>query len=102
MNIQNLVNTTLATQMNTLGGETITVDSTAIIAVPADVDTNRDLMGGSRETRDMTYQYPTIKGQELRKGMQVQAQDKEWKIDSFQRGRAMTTLMLIEPNRVEE
>jgi len=88
--------------MTTLGGESITVDSDTIIAVPADVDTNRDLMGGSRETRDMTYQYPTIKGQELRKGMQVQAQDKEWKIDSFQRGRAMTTLMLIEPNRVEE
>jgi len=88
--------------MTTLGGETITVNSTTIIAVPADVDTNRDLMGGSRETRDLTYQYPTIKGQELRKGMQVQAQGKEWKIDSFQRGRAMTTLMLIEPNRVEE
>ena len=102
MNIQNLVNTTLAGQMTTLGGETITVDSTAIIAVPAEVDSDRELMGGSREQRDLTYQYPTISGQELRKGMQVQAQNKEWKIDTFQRGRAMTTLMLVEPNRVEE
>ena len=88
--------------MATLGGEKITVDSDTIVAVPAEVDSDRDLMGGSREQRDLTYQYPTISGQELRKGMQVQAQGKSWKIDTFQRGRAMTTLMLIEPNRVEE
>lgn len=88
--------------MATLGGESITVDSDTIVAVPAEVDSDRELMGGSREQRDLTYQYPTISGQELRKGMQVQAQGKEWKIDTFQRGSAMTTLMLIEPNRVEE
>jgi len=88
--------------MTTLGAESITVDSKTIVAIPAEVDSDRDLMGGSRESRDIAYQYPSIKSQKIRKGMQVQAQGKEWKISTFQRGVAMTTLILIEPNRVEE
>ena len=102
MNIQNLVNKVLLNKTAKLGGEKINVNGSDILAVPGETRITRELMGGSREEREVDYQYPTIKGQELRKGMQVQAQGKEWKIDTFQRGRAMTTLMLIEPNRVEE
>ena len=88
--------------MGQLGAIDITIDSHKVKAIPAEAQHDRELMGGSREEREIDYQFPTIKGLELRKGMAVEAEGKEWKIDSFQRGRAMTTITIIEPNRVEE
>jgi len=101
MNIQQIVSKAIANQMATLGGHAITIDSDTIQAIPAEVDTDQELMGGSRESREINYEFPTIKNLHLRKGMQVQAQDREWKIESFRRGEAMTSIRLIEPNRVE-
>ena len=43
-----------------------------------------------------------ISFQPSKKGMKVKANGKGWKISNFQRGKAMTTVTLIEPNRVEE
>ena len=102
MDIQKQVNRVLGSQLAKLGADTITVDGKKIQAIPAEVETDRELMGGSREEREIDYQFPTIKGRKYRKGMAVQAQGQQWKIDSFQLGKAMTTLRITEPNRIEE
>lgn len=88
--------------MKSLGAEIIILDGKEVYAVPAEVDSDRDLMGGSREKRDIDYQFPTDSKIRIRKGMAVKAGGKKWKLTNFQRGRAMTTLSLIEPNRIEE
>lgn len=85
-----------------LGGHSIYVGSEKIQALPAEVDNDREIMGGSRHTRDVDYEFPTIKGLKLRTGLSVKASGKKWKIDSFSIGVAMTTIRLIEPNRIEE
>ena len=100
MNIQNLVNKVLLNKTAKLGGEKINVNGSDILAVPGETRITRELMGGSREEREVDYQYPTIKGLNLKKGMSVVAQGQKWKIESYQRGTAMTTLTLIEPNRI--
>jgi hypothetical protein len=100
MNIQNLVNKVLLNKTAKLGGEKINVNGSDILAVPGETRITRELMGGSREEREVDYQYPTIKGLKLKKGMSVAAQGQKWKIESYQRGTAMTTLTLIEPNRI--
>jgi len=102
MNIQKIVNKTIASIQGKLGAEKITVGGQVVDAIPAEAQHDRNLMGGSREEREIDYQFPTVKNLKLRKGMAVSAQDKKWKIESFQRGRAMTTITVIEPNRVEE
>lgn len=102
MDIQNKVNRVIGSQMQKLGAHTITVDGKKILAIPAEVEIDRELMGGSREEREIEYQFPTIRGRKYRKGMAVQAQGQQWKIDSVTHGKAMTTLRIIEPNRVEE
>lgn len=85
-----------------LGAEYITIGSTKVSAVPAEVTHDRGLMGGSREEREIEYQFPTVDKLKLKKGMAVKAQSRSWKIERFQRGRAMTTITIIEPNRIEE
>ena len=92
----------MAQQLGKLGAESITVDGEKLDAIPAEVEIDRELMGGSREERDIDYQFPTTKNRKFRKGMSVIAQGQKWKIQSISRGKAMTTLRLIEPNRVEE
>ena len=87
--------------MTTLGAHKVTIDGRSLQAIPAEVDTDRDLMGGSRESREIDYQFPTVSGLKLRKGMAVKSQGKTWKIDSFRQGTGMTTIRLIEPNRVD-
>ena len=87
--------------MTTLGAHKITINGSAFDAIPAELDTDRDLMGGSRESREIVYEFPTIKGLSLKKGMAVKGQGKSWKIDSFRTGTGMTSIRLIEPNRVE-
>ena len=100
MNIQNLVNKVLLSKTAKLGGEKINVNGSDILAVPGEARITRELMGGSREEREVDYQFPTTKGLKLKKGMSVTAQGQKWKIESYQRGTAMTTLTLIEPNRI--
>ena len=102
MNIQNKVKAVMQNVLGQLGAENITIASRTVSAIPAEVDVDRELMGGSREEREINYQFPTIKGLKLKKGMAVKADDHDWKISNFQRGKAMTTITLIEPNRVEE
>jgi len=85
-----------------LGAVNIYVGGEKIKAIPAEVDHDRDLMGGSRGTREVEYTFPTIKGLRLRKGLAVTSDNVIWKIDSFSKGAAMTTIRLIEPNRIEE
>ena len=88
--------------LDKLGAVNIHVGGVKIKALPAEVDHDRDIMGGSRGTRDIDFEFPTMKGLQLRKGMAVKADGKKWKIDSFSKGVAMTTLRLIEPNRIDE
>jgi len=102
MNIQNKLKTVMGNVLGKLGAEYITIGSEKVSAIPAEVDHDRELMGGSREEREIQYQFPTVDKLKLKKGMTVKAQRRSWKIDSFQRGRAMTTVTLIEPNRIEE
>lgn len=102
MNIQKRLNQIMQNNLAKLGAHTIYVGSEKIEALPAEVDHDRDLMGGSRNSREVEYEFPTIKGLRLRKGLAVKADGKKWKIDSFSKGVAMTTLRLIEPNRIEE
>jgi hypothetical protein len=102
MDIQNKVKAVMGNILGKLGAEFITIESRKISAIPAEVDVDRELMGGSREEREIDYQFPTIKDLKLKKGMKVKANGKGWKISNFQRGKAMTTETLIEPNRVEE
>ena len=92
----------MQTNLAKLGSESIYVGGQMIQALPAEVDHDRDIMGGSRHSRDVDYEFPTIKDLKLRKGLAVKADGKKWKIDSFSKGVAMTTLRLIEPNRIEE
>ena len=102
MNIQNKVKAVIGNVLGKLGAEYITIGSEKISAIPAEVDHDRELMGGSREEREIEYQFPTVDKLKLKKGMAVKAQRRSWKIDRFQRGRAMTTVTLIEPNRIED
>ena len=102
MSIQKKVNSVLSRQLKTLGGEIVIIEGQEVLAIPAEVDTNSGLMGGSREQRDIDYQFPTQRKIKVKKGMGVEAAGKKWKIDNFQRGTAMTTIRLIEPNRMEE
>ena len=102
MDIQSKVKAVIAKQLARLGAETITVNGKNIDAIPAEIDSRRELMGGNREERQILYQFPTDSKMKLRTGMQCKAQGKDWKIDSVEKGKAMTTLTLIEPNRVEE
>lgn len=97
-----MLNKVMVKQMARLGAEPITIDGTEVFAVPAEVDSDRDLMGGSRDKRDLDYQFPTRQDLKIRKGATVEADGKKWKIENFRRGRAMTTISLIEPNRIEE
>jgi hypothetical protein len=102
MNIQQKVKSVLSRQMGSLGAEKIEIDGQTIYAIPAEVDTDRDMMGGSRENRDVDYQFPTDDNIKLRKGAAVNACGKKWKVENFRQGRAMTTISLIEPNRIQE
>jgi hypothetical protein len=79
----------------------VTINGSTIQAIPAEVDTDRELMGGSRESREIVYEFPTIAGLKLKKGMAVKSQGKSWKIESFRKGTSMTSIRLIEPNRVD-
>jgi len=101
MNIQEEVKKMLTQSMTTLGAHKITINGSSIDAIPAEVDTDRDLMGGSRESREVIYEFPTIKGLSLKKGMAVKGQGKSWKIESFRTGTGMTSIRIIEPNRVD-
>ena len=102
MDIQKQVNKFISQHSKKLGAETIVIDGKAVQCIPADVDTDRNLMGGSREERDLDLAFATIQSLKLRKGMHIEAMGKKWKIDTFRRGRSMTTIRLIEPNRIEE
>lgn len=92
----------MAQQLAKLGAETITVNGKNLQAIPAEVDSRRELMGGNREEREIIYEFPTVNDMKLKTGMLCTAQGQSWKIQSVERGRAMTRLTLIEPNRVEE
>lgn len=92
----------MAQQLTKLGAETITVNGQNMQAIPAEIDSDRELMGGSREERQILYQFPSNAKLKLRTGMLCKAQGQDWKINAIERGKAMTTLTLIEPNRVEE
>lgn len=101
MDIQDEVRKMIAQSMTTLGAHNVTIDGSTIKAIPGEVDTDRELMGGSRESRDIVYEFPTIAGLKLKKGMAVKSQGKSWKIESFRKGTGMTSIRLIEPNRVD-
>ena len=92
----------MSRNLGKLGAHDIYVAGSKIQALPAEVDHDRDIMGGSRASRDVDYEFPTIRDLKLRKGMAVKAMGQKWKIDSFSRGETMTTLRLIEPNRIED
>jgi len=102
MNIQNRVKSVMASVLDKLGAELITIGSVKVSAIPAEMDVDRELLGGSREEREIAYQFPTIDKLKIKKGMSVSADSKKWKIERFQKGKAMTTVILIEPNRIEE
>lgn len=97
-----MVKSTLADNMDTLGAESITIDGQSVFAILAEVDQETSIMGGSRVERSLTGQFPTNKSIGLRTGMAVSVGKKKWKLESFQRGQAMTTINIIEPNRVSE
>lgn len=92
----------MQSQMRTLGGQELKIGDTTITAVAGEVDSDRSLIGGSREQRDIDVSFPTVKGLKIRKGSVCYFDDEKWRIENFRRGRAMTTLMLIEPNRKED
>ena len=102
MDIQSKVRQAMQGQMKTLGGQDLMIGDTTIIAVAGEVDSDRSLIGGSREQRDIDVNFPTVKGLKIRKGSVCHYDDQKWRIENFRIGRAMTTLMLIEPNRKEE
>ena len=102
MNIQQLVNSTLASQLETLGAEDVTLDSQALKAVLGETEEDRNINGGSRAELSLDAQFPTDKTIRLRVGMIATTRGKEWKLESFQRGQSMTTLRLIEKNRIED
>jgi hypothetical protein len=101
MNIQDEIRKVINQSMTTLGAHSVTINGSTIQAIPAEVDTDRELMGGSRESREIVYEFPTIAGLNLQKGMAVKSQGKSWKIESFRKGTGMTSIRLIEPNRVD-
>jgi|TARA_R110000787_G_scaffold56633_2_gene129999 hypothetical protein len=100
MDIQKLVSQTIAGSMSTLGGEPITIKSQTISAVWGEVNTEREIMGGSRVQQDVNVQFPTDPDLKLREGMIVEGRDQKWKVGSVRKGKAMTTLDLTETNRV--
>ena len=102
MNIQKLVGSVLASQTETLGGETITIGTTDVLAVLAETDTEREIMGGSRVQRGLTAQFTTDTSLTIREGGEAAARGKAWKIEAVSKGQAMTTVELIEPNRITE
>lgn len=102
MNIQEMVNTTLAAYTPTLGGETVTIDGTDVLAVIDETSEERELMGGSRIERGLSAQFSTVSGLVTRAGSIVQTRGKYWKIENVRTGQAMTTLTLIEPNRITD
>jgi hypothetical protein len=101
MDIQELVSKNIAANLSTLGAEPVTIKSQTIKAVWGETVKEREIMGGSRVQRDVTIQFPTIQGFTLREGMTVAGRNQKWKVDRIQAGKAMTTLVLIEPNRIE-
>jgi hypothetical protein len=102
MDIQQMVRDVMANQVDNLGGEILSIKSQSITAIFGETTTERDIDGGSRLQRDLTAQFPTIQGFKIREGSTAEARGKEWKVDSIRTGKAMTTLVLIEPNRKEE
>ena len=101
MDIQELVRQNIQAALPTFGAEPITIKSQTIDAVWGETSKEREIMGGSRLQRDVTVQFPTRQGVELREGMTVSGRNQKWKVDRIQKGKAMTTLTLIEPNRVD-
>ena len=102
MNIQALVKKTLGDNLSTLGAESITINGQSVDAVLSEVDQETSLIGGRRVERTLTGQFPTNRDMSLRTGMSVYVDKKKWKIERFQRGQAMTTITLIEPNRITD
>ena len=101
MNIQEQLRKTMAGQMSTLGAEDLTIASQTITAVWGETDKRREIEGGSRLERDVTVQFPTSQKLTLRVGMTVTGRKSKWKVDNIRKGQAMTTMTLIEPNRIE-
>ena len=92
----------MASQMSMLGAEVVHIDGQEVSAVLGESQNERMLMGGSRAERDLDGQFPTDSTIKLRVGQAVKARNKKWKIQSFRRGKAMTTFTIIEPNRIEQ
>ena len=101
MNIQAKVSQVIGSSLGTLGAEPVTIASKTIQAIWGETDNRREIEGGSRLERDVTVQFPTAQGLTLRVGMTVTGRNKKWKVDNIRKGQAMTTLILIEPNRIE-
>ena len=101
MNIQKQLAQVIGNSLGTLGAEPVTIASETIQAVWGETDNRREIEGGSRLERDVTVQFPTAQGLSLRVGMTVTGRNKRWKVDQIRKGQAMTTLILIEPNRIE-
>jgi hypothetical protein len=101
MNIQKQLREVMAGQMSTLGGEDLSIKSQTVQAVWGETDKRREIEGGSRLERDVTVQFPTSDKLSLRVGMTVTGRSQKWKVDNIRKGQAMTTMILIEPNRIQ-
>tara|TARA_B110000014_G_C20086262_1_gene568173 strand:+ start:477 stop:785 length:309 start_codon:yes stop_codon:yes gene_type:complete len=101
MNIQNLVKTTLAGQMATLGEEPVIIGAETVQMILAEADNETAIMGGKRDERRLTGTLPTDASLVLKTGAKVTTRGQTWKIESVSKGQAMTSVTMIEPNRAE-
>lgn len=96
-----MVGQAISDNIGTLGGEPLTVASETFPAIWGETDKRREIEGGSRLERDVTVQFQTNPDLKLRVGMTVTGRNQRWKVDNIRSGKAMTTMILIEPNRIE-
>ena len=87
--------------MATLGQEPVVFGSTTIQMILDEADVGTFIMGGKRDERQLTGSFPTDSTLTIKNGSEVTARDQTWKIENYRKGQAMTTVTLIEPNRVE-
>lgn len=96
-----MVGQAISNNIGTLGGESLTVASKTFPAIWGETDNRREIEGGSRLERDVTVQFTTDQSMKLRVGMTVTGRNQRWKVDNIRKGKAMTTMILIEPNRIQ-
>jgi len=87
--------------MAILGQEAVVFSSGTVNMILAEADVETNINGGKRDERRLTGSFPTDATITLKNGAKVTARDQTWKIESYNKGQAMTSVTLIEPNRAE-